>query len=313
MVPRALVAVLLAAGCSKSARVGVPAAAGAPGKAASGEGAQVVARIDGEAITVDDVQRKLSALDAYSRARYSAPEQKKKFLESLVRFEVLAREAQSRGYDKDPVVQQALKNQMIAQFLQKEVDAKLRPEDFSEAEVDRYYREHPEEFRQPEQVRVSQIFTAGRPRAEQAAAEARALTGRSSVEEEKLFRDLVGRYSEDEDSKSRGGDLTFFDRATGLYPKAVVEAAFALKEIGEVSGPVHSERGYHVLLLTQRRPGFTRPREDAGREIRRQLAKERRARKMEEMVTEMRQRLKVQIFEDQLAKVAVDRPAGGAR
>jgi peptidyl-prolyl cis-trans isomerase C len=276
--------------------------AGCGAKAAKPTGPEVVARIDGEVITVGDLQKRLDGLDPYSRARFSGPEQKKKFLENLVRFEVLAREAQNRGYDRDPEVQRALKSQMINLLLQKELDDKLKPEDISDAEVDRYYQEHRGEFRQPEQVRVSQIFSADLAKAEKAAAAARALRGKP--EADKAFRDLVATLSEDEDSKSRGGDLTFFDRETAMYPKPVVEAAFALGEIGEVTAPVRGEKGYHVLVLTQRRPGFTRALPEVSREIRRLLLRDRRTKKMDELVAQMRQRLKVEIYEDRLAKVA---------
>jgi peptidyl-prolyl cis-trans isomerase C len=281
-------ACLLVGGCGAKG-----AAAGRP---------DVVARIDGEVLTVADLQKRLDALDPYSRARFSAPEQKKKFLESMVRFEVLAREAQNRGYDRDPEVQRALKNQMISALLHNEIDDKLRPEDVGDAEVGRYYQEHMAEFRQPEQVRVSQIFSADQGKAERAAAAARALRGKPDAD--RAFRDLVASTSEDEDSKSRGGDLTFFDRESTMYPRPVVEAAFRLTEIGEVSPPVRTDKGYHVLVLTQRRPGFTRPLAEVSREIRRQILRERRTKKTDELVAEMRQRMKVEVYEDQLAKVS---------
>src|SRR5262245_17940805 len=96
------------------------------------------------------------------------------------------------------------------------------------------------------------------------------------------------KTSEDDDSKLRGGDLTFFDRKTSLYPKPLVEAAFALKEVGDVSPPVQTERGYHILKLTQKRPGFTRPFAEAKRQIQTRLFQESRAKRMEQWMAEMR-------------------------
>jgi peptidyl-prolyl cis-trans isomerase C len=289
---------LLTAGCG--AKSGP-----APAQATSASD-EVLARIDGEVITAGDLQRRLDALDAYSRARFSAPEQKRKFLENQVRFEVLAREAQNRGYDRDPEVQRALKKEMIGTLLQKELDDKLKPEDIPQAEVERYYQEHTDEFRQQEEVRVSQIFSADRAKAERAATAARALRGKP--EADKGFRELVSALSEDEDSRGRGGDLTFFDRGTTLYSRPLVDAAFALTEVGEVSAPIQTDRGFHVLVLTQRRPAFTRALPEVSREIRKQLLRERRTKKMEELVAEMRKRLKVEVYEDRLAKVTVPAP-----
>jgi peptidyl-prolyl cis-trans isomerase C len=289
---RSAIVCLVLAGCGAKASSGGQAPA---------DSSNVVARVDGKAITVNDVQQRLNALDPYSKARFSSPEQRKKFLENMVRFEVLAKEAQSRGYERDPDVQRVLKNQMIDVFLRKEIDDKLKSEPVTDAEVAQYYREHEAQFRQPDQVRVSQILVKDRPTAERVLAETRA-----HGTTDKGFRELVTRYSVDEDSKPLGGDLTFFDRKTTQYPPALVEAAFALKEVGDLSPPVQTPKGFHVLKLTQRRQGFTRPVEGAAPEIKRLILRDRRAKKMEEMVVQMREKLKVQIFEDQLAKVTVE-------
>jgi peptidyl-prolyl cis-trans isomerase C len=285
---------LLAASCG---------AKGPPGAAPAASG-NVVARVDGKTITVTDVQQRINALDPYSKARYSSPEQRKRLLENLVRFEVLASEAQKRGYDRDPDVQRVLKNQMVDVFLRKEVDEQLKGDTISDEDVARYYREHEVQFRQAEQIRVSQILVKDRALADKVATEVRALAKVDKTD--KGFRALVTKYSEDEDSKAIGGDVMFFDRKSTQLPPALVEAAFALREIGDVSPPVASDKGYHVVKLTQRRAGFTRPLEGVAAEIRRLILRDRRAKKMEEMVAQMREKLKVEIYEDQLAKVTVE-------
>ena len=109
------------------------------------------------------------------RARYTTPEKKKEFLDSLIRFEVLANEAEKRGYDKDPEVQRVMKQQMISKFLQKDFESKLKVEDVPDADVEKYYKEHPAEFNQKDEVRVSEIVVKDKPKADKALAEARAL------------------------------------------------------------------------------------------------------------------------------------------
>jgi peptidyl-prolyl cis-trans isomerase C len=251
---------------------------------------------------VSELQDQINRQHPYVRARYSSMERKREFLENFVRVEVLAEEARKRGYDRDPDVLRVMKQQMINALVAKEYDSKWKPEEIPDAEVERYYQEHAAEFNQPEAVRVSQIFTTDRAKAVRAAAAAKAAPPGDAA----AFRALVTAYSEDEDSKPRGGDLTFFDRNTGMYPKPLVEAAFALKEVDDVSDPVQSPKGYHVLKLTQRRPGFSRPLSEVKAQIRMRLHNERRAKKMEELVAEMRQRLKVEVYEDKLGEVVVD-------
>jgi peptidyl-prolyl cis-trans isomerase C len=136
---------------------------------------QVVAKVDDAVITVGDVQERINKQSPFIRARYTTVDKKKEFLDNLIRFEVMAKEAQKRGYDKDPEVVRVMKQQMISKFLQKDFESKLKVEDVPDAEVEKYYSAHPEEFNQKDQVRVSQIVVKDKPRAEKIAVEARAL------------------------------------------------------------------------------------------------------------------------------------------
>lgn len=63
------------------------------------------------------------------------------------------------------------------------------------------------------------------------------------------FEDAVAKYSEDEGSKARKGDLGFFQRGDMLpeFSKAVFDE---LKKVGEVSPPVKTLYGYHLIKLT---------------------------------------------------------------
>ena len=63
-----------------------------------------LAKIDDVTITVGEFQERINRQSPYIRARYTSLEQKKEFLDSLIRFEVLAKEAYKRGLDKDPEV-----------------------------------------------------------------------------------------------------------------------------------------------------------------------------------------------------------------
>src|SRR5262249_7411119 len=63
-----------------------------------------LAKIDDVTITLGELQEPINRQSPYIRARYTSLEQKKEFLDSLIRFEVLAKEAARRGLDKDPEV-----------------------------------------------------------------------------------------------------------------------------------------------------------------------------------------------------------------
>ncbi|MGA7303665.1 MAG: peptidylprolyl isomerase, partial [Rhodothermales bacterium] len=61
------------------------------------------------------------------------------------------------------------------------------------------------------------------------------------------FSDLAKEYSEDQGSAQNGGDLGFFGRGRMVAP--FEEAAFGLKKVGDVSAPVRTRFGYHLIKL----------------------------------------------------------------
>ncbi len=218
----------------------------------------------------------------------------------------MAKEAQKRGYDTDPEVVRVMKQQMISKFLQKDFESKLKVEDVPDADVEKYYSGHPDEFNQKDQVRVSQILVKDKAKADKAYAELKALPKTPVGVDQKPFRDLVTKYSEDEDSKARGGDLLFMDKDAPQFPKPVVEAAFALKEVNDISAPIKTEKGYHILKLTQKRPGFSRPLAEVKRQIQQRLFRDIRTKALDDFYAEMKKKTKVEVFEANLGKVVID-------
>jgi len=271
---------------------------------------QVVAKVDDNVITVGDVQERINKQSPFIRSRYTTLDKKKEFLDNLIRFEVMAAEAQKRGYDKDPEVIRVMKQQMISKFLQKDFESKLKVEDVPDADVEKYYAAHPEEFNRKDEVRVSQILLKDKAKADKVAAEVRALPKGPTVDQ-KPFRDLVTKYSEDEDSKQRSGDLTFFDKDSVAYPKPLVEAAFKLSEVGDVAGPIKTDKGFHIIKLTQKKPGFTRPLAEVKRQIQQRLFRDLRTKSMDAFIADLRQKAKIDIYEDKLNKVLIDTGMNG--
>ncbi|HLK93941.1 MAG TPA: peptidyl-prolyl cis-trans isomerase [Polyangia bacterium] len=286
---------------------------GGGGEARNADPSQVVAKVDDTVITVADVQERINKQSPFVRARYTSADKKKEFVDTLVRFEVMAAEAARRGYDKDPDVQRVMKQQMISKLMQKDFESKLKVEDVPEADVEKYYNEHPAEFHQKDEVRVSAIFLKDKAKADKVYAEARALPkGPASFGDQKGFRDLVAKYSEDEESKPRGGDLSFFAADTQTVPKPIVDAAFALKEVGDTAAPVKTDKGWAIVRLTQKRPGFNRPLPEVKRQIQQRLFRDLRSKAMDAFVDDLKKKSNITINDDNLAKVVVEGGAGRA-
>jgi parvulin-like peptidyl-prolyl isomerase len=135
------------------------------------------------------------------------------------------------------------------------------------------------------------------------ALEARGEAGKTN----KGFRDLVNRYSQDEDSKLRGGDLRYFDAQTKEIPAPVIKAAFALLNTGDVSTAVNAGNGsWYVLKQTGRRKSMTKSFDDAKPAIRNKLFRDKRLAAQKDFVDGLKAAAKIEINETNLAKVRID-------
>lgn len=104
----------------------------------------IVASGRGLAVTASEFTARLEEQPPFVRAGYATLERKKELLDSMVRFEVLAREAERLGLDRDPEVVQAQQKVMV----QKLVQSRLQTSGpvITEAELVRYYEAHQGEF-----------------------------------------------------------------------------------------------------------------------------------------------------------------------
>jgi len=265
-----------------------------------------LAKVDNVVITVGEFQERINRQSPYIRARYTSLEQKKDFLDNLIKFEVLAHEALSRGFDKNPDVVRTMKQVMIQKLMKDEFENKLKPEDIPEAEMRTFYDGHKEEYNKPEEVRVSAIVLKSAGQARAVAKEAMGDAGKTN----KGFRELVAKYSVDEQSKIRGGDLRYFATDTKDVPAAVVKAAFALAQTGDVGGPIDAGGSWYVIKQTGRRKALSKPFDTVKRQIQNRLYRDKRTQAQKDFVDGLRARAKVQMFEDNLAKVRVDTATG---
>lgn len=94
------------------------------------------------------------------------------------------------------------------------------------------------------------------------------------------FAALAKQHSQDPGSAANGGDLGFFER--GAMVKAFDDAVFSMKT-GEISPPVETEFGYHIIRLTEVRGGKGKSFEEARPEIEAELKKQLAARKFAEL------------------------------
>lgn len=323
-----LIAVLAAAGCGDVHAQSTKAPpAKAPGKAPAAPAKagprppspadearlkRQVAKVGDYVISVGEVEDRINKQSPFLRSRYTEPERRMEFLQNMIRFELLARAAQKKGYHRDDEVERQVKQMMVQVLTRREFDERLTAESVTEDEVRAYYDSHQDEYDKPEMVRASHVLVAEEARARELLKQAQ-----DSKTDARAFRRLAQERSEDEATKTRGGDLRYFPRdgrreqGDPEVPREVVTAAFACKNVGDVAPrPVKSAKGWHVVKLTGRRDPIHRSVEEVGPQIRNRLWREKRAKSMEDFVANLRSTRPLEIEEELLNLVRVNPPRG---
>ena len=154
-------------------------------------------------------------------------------------------------------------------------------------ELERFYNANTEQFSNPEQVRASHILlkTEGK---DETAVHKQAESVLAEVKAGGDFAALATKYSEDEASKVRGGDLDFFGR--GSMVKPFEDVAFTLAP-GQVSDLVKTTYGFHIIKMVEKRPAGQR----AFAEVRNQIAEQLKWQQAQERATALSTELDAQI------------------
>ena len=146
-----------------------------------------------------------------------------------------------------------------------------------EQECRNFYEAHLDLFKQPARFRVSHIFLAGHAETppEDVEAKAKAIEALAlRMSRGQPLSQLATEASEDEASKTRGGDLGFFSAAR-MPPEFFAEVQKL--RVGETSKPFRSHLGFHIVQLTETKPARLLPFEEARMEISLTLGNDRRA------------------------------------
>jgi len=160
----------------------------------------------------------------------------------------------------------------------------------------RYYDENPEQFETGERLRASHILLRVRNQAdpaEQQAARDRIESLRTEIEAGAAFAALAAEHSEDAGSSGKGGELQMFT-SRDMAP-AFSDAAFALKP-GELSQPVVTPFGLHLILLHERLPSERRTFESVEQPLRAHVAQVMRQQAIQVVVAELRERATIETF-----------------
>jgi len=199
----------------------------------------VVATVGGEAITEADLS--FAAEDLAQDLAQMPPEERRAFLlRVLIDMKVMSAAARDAGMDQTPLFAQRLKY-LEERALRRAYFADAIAAAVTEEAVRADYEAFAADFEPQEEIRASHILVETEEEADSIKAQ---LDGGAD------FAVLAREHSIDPGA-ANGGDLGFFGR--GMMVQPFEQAAFALGEPGDVSEPVQSQFGWHVIKLAEKR------------------------------------------------------------
>ncbi|MBN1209182.1 MAG: peptidyl-prolyl cis-trans isomerase [Myxococcaceae bacterium] len=277
------------------------------------EGGTPVASWQGDGLTAEALEQRFLEMSPALRERYQAPAARREYVESVARFELLAREALSRGLQEDPEVLASFKRALVSRLMRQQLEQ--TPITVTDAEVAEAYARQRSDFSRPAQARLSHIFlaapredaakvAAARARAEELMARLRALPPRDFG----AFGKLAREHSEEPRTQPLDGDMRFLsDEALAhTYGLEVLEATRGLKESGSVAGPVQTDRGFHLLKLHGRQPAVDLSLEEVRETLAERLRHAKQSRAWADFLDGLARRHHLSIDEGVLARVPVD-------
>ncbi|MDQ7054357.1 MAG: peptidylprolyl isomerase [candidate division KSB1 bacterium] len=229
-----------------------------------------VAHVDGEGITIRELERAYTDFQPQNVYKLATLESLREKLDELIEDRLIVHEAYREKLPEYPDIRQAMDDERNLQLYNFAINELVYGRLFPESTLRQYYQYLHKE------VRVRHIFIPLNPLAPEPLQQKvlnEIVTIRRELESGKDFSDLAKKYSRDRNSARRGGDLGFIS----WHPSPFEMTAFSLQK-GEVSKPVRTEIGYHLLQVTGERPIIVPPypevRQRILNELRREKARE---------------------------------------
>jgi len=244
----------------------------------------VLALVNGRQITQNEFEARWGELAEATRARYEKEGGKRRFLDELITRELLMQEARKQGLDQNDAIRdraQRYREQLILDELLKDrIKAKI---ELSKEELDAFYEKHAYELLTPLKVQVSQMLLPNLPAAKDL---------EKQVNQGGDFGKFAQRYSIDNKTKSKGGDL-------GPYRKDLVipevDAAIHTLRPGMVSAPIKTDAGYYLVMITALDKEIIQADLAVRERLRQELLNEKRRKRFDGVIADIRAKANIRL------------------
>ena len=249
---------------------------------------KVLAKVADREIREKDIDQVIRMMGPQGAMMYDNPQGRKAVLDELVSMHLFALKGAEEKLDQTPEFKAALetfRNQSLARAA---IDASLKDVTASDEDAKKFYDEHPDQFTQPERVHVRHILISDDVTSADAIAKVQAdLRAGASFDEVAKSRSLCP-------SAAQGGDLG--EVSKGQMVPEFEAAAFALKNPGDLSEPVKTRFGWHIIRLEGRTPSSVEPFDTVKPQLLQYLTNEKKNEAFKNAVEGLKKTYKVEIL-----------------
>ncbi len=244
---------------------------------------KIHAVINGKTISDSDLNRIIERYPVDKRIYFETDEGRKQLLEQKVAFSAFSKYACEHGIDKsEDFINKIsdIKEQILTQMVLAET---LKTDPVSDDEAKKFYNENSDKFALEETVSVKHILVDSEIQAESIAAD---------IHDGKItFEDAASNNSICP-SKENGGEIGYFKH--GMMTEEFDKAAFSLP-INELSKPVKTQFGYHILIVTDKTAPDIMPFDEVSKKIKENLTSLKQQELYDEKLNELKTKYNVTI------------------
>lgn len=207
---------------------------------------KIVAKVNGQAIYEADIRNRITqylevneGLEDSLNYDKIEPGIKEEIIKNIILGDLIIKQAKQAKINDTLEYKQAVK---LAenQFMQKLYLEKLVKEALTDAKIQARYNQIAEEYKHKEEYKVSHILVATEKEAQDI---------KQKLNKGEKFTNLAKEYSKD-NNKEDGGNIGYFSKGQMVEP--FEQEVFKMK-IGEISNPVKTDFGYHIIMLEDKR------------------------------------------------------------
>jgi len=257
------------------------------GKAPEEKPGKVLAEVNGIKITEADFAAELEGKPDFYKQYAQSADGKKQIRDKLVERKLLLLTAEKEGVANSPDLEakvQAYRERMIVDKLREKVVATQF--EITDEDTKDYYDSHPEQYNRPESARLRQIVVNDAKTADTVYKEAKASPAQ--------FEELARKYSQDETTKGRGGEMGMVNK--GTQAPEVESKIFSLKE-GEISSPVNSKGKFYIFQMVQKKPAENKDYDQVKDQIKKRMDYEKKQDQWKEYLDNLKKTAQIKYME----------------